>query len=137
VAQAQERLEQLPDGRLRLGLRKPGADGTSALLLQPLDFIARLVAAMLLPRFHVLRFHGLLAPHCALRSLVVPKPKVSAAKVELLPLAVVVPAESRTYRMVQGRCPLELLGGDHFWWTSACWAARSASVWCRRRGARA
>jgi len=72
---AQERLSQLHDGRVRLELKKPWADGTSAFVMEPLDFIARLVAAIPPPRFHMTRFHGVLAPHSALRPLVVPKPK--------------------------------------------------------------
>jgi len=82
---AQERLEQLPDGRLRLQLKRPWADGTSAFVLSPLDFIARLVAAIPPPRFHMTRFHGVLSSHCALRPLVVPKPAplVPVAPVQL------------------------------------------------------
>jgi hypothetical protein len=72
---AQDRLELHRDGRLRLRLKKPWADGTSAFLLEPSDFIARLVAAIPPPRFHMLRFHGVLAPHCTLRPWVVPKAK--------------------------------------------------------------
>jgi hypothetical protein len=43
---------------LRLELKKHWANGTSAFVLQPLDFIARLVAAIPPPRFHMTRFHG-------------------------------------------------------------------------------
>jgi hypothetical protein len=75
---SQERLHELPDARLRLDLKKPWADGTTAFVLQPLDLIARLVAAIPPPRFHMTRFHGVLAPHSALRSLVVPKKKPAA-----------------------------------------------------------
>lgn len=70
---AQERLELLADGRVRLQLKKTWADGTSAFGLQPRDFIARLVAAIPPPRLHMTRFHGVLAPHCTLRPLVVPQ----------------------------------------------------------------
>lgn len=72
---AQERLELLADGRVRLQLKNPWADGTSAVVLTPLDFIARLVAAIPPPRLHMTRFAGVLAPHSALRPLVVPKPE--------------------------------------------------------------
>jgi hypothetical protein len=69
---AQERLTELPDGRLRLELKRAWADGTTAVLLSPDDLIARLCAAVPPPRFHLLRFAGVLAGHSALRSLVVP-----------------------------------------------------------------
>ncbi len=71
---AQERLHELPDGRLQLLLKRPWRDGTTSVVFEPLDFIARLVAAIPPPRAHLLRFHGLLAPHAKLRSLVVPRP---------------------------------------------------------------
>jgi hypothetical protein len=77
---SQERLTELPDGRLRLELKRAWADGTTAVLLSPDDLIARLCAAVPPPRFHLLRFAGVLAGHSALRSLVVPpsKPQVPA-----------------------------------------------------------
>jgi hypothetical protein len=53
-------------------LRKPWSDGTSAFVLSPQDLIARLCAAVPPPRFHLLRFHGVLAAASALRPLVVP-----------------------------------------------------------------
>ncbi|HEX7480721.1 MAG TPA: transposase, partial [Polyangiales bacterium] len=43
---AQERLHELPDGRLQLSLRKAFRDGTTSVVFEPLDFIARLVAAI-------------------------------------------------------------------------------------------
>ena len=71
---AQDRLSRLPDGRLRYTMKKPWSDGTTAVLFEPLDFIARLVALIPPPRFHMLRFVGVLAPHCLVRNKVVPKP---------------------------------------------------------------
>lgn len=44
------------------------------MLLDPLDFIARLVALIPPPRFHLLRYHGVLAAHANARSEVVPGP---------------------------------------------------------------
>jgi hypothetical protein len=71
---ALERLEQLPDGRLKYGLRHPWRDGTTAVILEPLDLIARLAALVPAPRRHQLRYHGTLAPHSAWRQQVVPAP---------------------------------------------------------------
>jgi len=83
---AQDRLQELPDGRLRLQLKKSWADGTTAFVFEPLDFIARLVAAIPPPRFHLTRFHGVLAPHSTLRPLIVPMPTtaVPTAPLQLL-----------------------------------------------------
>ena len=48
----QERLAQDADGRLAYSFRKPWKDGTKGILLEPLDFIARLCAIIPPPRFH-------------------------------------------------------------------------------------
>jgi hypothetical protein len=53
---AQERLQQRSDGKLELTFKKPWRDGTRALVLEPDDLIARLVAAVPPPRFHTLRY---------------------------------------------------------------------------------
>ena len=71
---AQERLTELPDGRLHYEMKKKWRDGTHALSFDVLSFIGRLIALIPPPRFHMLRFHGVLAPHAALRSAVVPRP---------------------------------------------------------------
>lgn len=69
---AQERLALHPDGRVRLGFKAAWKDGTHAVLLDPLDFIARLAALVPPPRFHMVRYHGVLAAHAAVRAEVVP-----------------------------------------------------------------
>jgi hypothetical protein len=69
---AQERLERLEDGRLRLTLKSVWRDGTHALVFEPFDLLARLCAAVPPPRFHMLRYHGVFSAHCALRPHVVP-----------------------------------------------------------------
>jgi hypothetical protein len=75
---AQERLERLQGGRLRFTMKKPWRDGTTALVFEPLDLIARLCAMVPPPWFHMIRFHGLLAPHAKLRAEVVPSPPSDA-----------------------------------------------------------
>src|SRR5690606_27657380 len=69
---AQERLALHPDGRVRLGFKAAWKDGTHAVLRDPLDFIARLAALVPPPRFHMVRYHGVLAAHAAVRAEVVP-----------------------------------------------------------------
>lgn len=70
---AQDRLEQRSDGKLELTFKKPWRDGTRALVLEPDDLIARLVAAVPPPRFHTLRYFGVLSSHSSRRALVVPR----------------------------------------------------------------
>jgi Putative transposase len=48
-------------------------DGSTHLLLDPLELIEKLSVLIPPPRFHLLRFHGLLAPRAQLRSAVVPR----------------------------------------------------------------
>jgi len=69
---AQNRLERRSDGKLELTFKKPWRDGTRALVLEPEDLIARLVAAVPPPRFHTLRYFGVLSSHSSRRALVVP-----------------------------------------------------------------
>ena len=60
---------------VRLTLKTPWADGEKAILLSPMDLIARLAAIVPPPSFHLTRFHGVFAPHSRLRKLVVPTPE--------------------------------------------------------------
>lgn len=73
---ALERLEEHGEGRLRYCFKKPWKDGTDAVLLAPLDLIARLAALVPPPRFHMLRYHGVLAANAKVRAEVVPKKPV-------------------------------------------------------------
>jgi len=69
---AQDRLELHGDGRVRYSFKSAWKDGTCAVLLDPLDLIARLCALIPPPRFHMLRYHGVLAGNATARAEVVP-----------------------------------------------------------------
>ncbi|MFO0613022.1 MAG: transposase [Polyangiaceae bacterium] len=71
---AQDRLTALADGRLRYEMKKPWRDGTYAIVLEPLELLTRLAAMVSPPRFHMIRFHGVVSSHSSLRSRVVPEP---------------------------------------------------------------
>ncbi|WP_106089402.1 transposase [Enhygromyxa salina] len=60
---AQERLELTADRRCRYNFRHAWKNGVHAVLLAPLDLIARLCALIPPPRLHMLRYHGVLAAH--------------------------------------------------------------------------
>jgi hypothetical protein len=70
-----DRLTQLPDGRLSLSLKTPWSDGTEAIVLSPMDLIARLCALVPPPRMHMTRFFGVLCSAHKVRSEVVPTPE--------------------------------------------------------------
>lgn len=71
---ALERLSRDGDGLVVYELKHPFRDGTTHVLFEPLDFIARLAALVPRPRTHLVRFHGLFAPNARHRRLVVPGP---------------------------------------------------------------
>ena len=71
---ATERVLLGPDGLVRVALKKPFSDGTVAIDLDPLSLLCRLAATVPAPRFHTVRYAGVLSSHAKWRSLVVPKP---------------------------------------------------------------
>ena len=70
-----DRLSRLPDGKLLYKMKRRWADGTHSIVFEPMDLLSRLCALIPPPRFHMIRFYGVLAPHGTLRKLVVPVPK--------------------------------------------------------------
>ena len=74
-----ERLSRDGDGLMVYQLKHPFRDGTTHVLFEPLDFLARLAALVPRPRTHLIRFHGLLAPNARHRRLVVPAPTSAPA----------------------------------------------------------
>ncbi len=83
---AQDRLEQHASGKLRYPLKKPWKDGTVALLLEPLDLIARVCALVPPPRQHMVGYHGVLSSHAKLRSEVVPAADASTSPARVVQL---------------------------------------------------
>jgi putative transposase len=58
---AQERLLQRPDGLVRITLKKAYRDGTVAVDMDPLSLRCRLATSVPPPRFHTVRYAGVLA----------------------------------------------------------------------------
>jgi len=69
---AQDRLSVRSDGTLELALKSIWKDGTRAIVFSPEDLVLRLIAAIPPPRFHLLRYFGVLSSHSRLRKEVVP-----------------------------------------------------------------
>jgi hypothetical protein len=69
---AVERLALTSSGQVRYQLKTPFRDGTTHIVLEPLDLMARLAALVPPPRMHLTRFHGVFAPHSQLRAAVTP-----------------------------------------------------------------
>ena len=68
---AEERLKELPDGRIALRLKTPWHDGTTHVVFEPLDFVAKLAALVPRPRKNLVLYHGVLSANAAWRSRVV------------------------------------------------------------------
>jgi hypothetical protein len=69
---AVERLALTSRGQVLYQLKTAYRDGTTHIVLEPLDLMARLAALVPPPRMHLTRFHGVFAPHSQLRSAVTP-----------------------------------------------------------------
>ena len=66
-----ERLSRLADGRVAYRLRKPRKNGTTHLVMTPVQFLARIASIIPPPRFPLQRFSGVLAPNSAWRPAVI------------------------------------------------------------------
>jgi hypothetical protein len=75
-ALASERVQCNAAGQVVLKLKTPWRDGTTHLMMSPLEFMQRLAALVPRPRLHLIRFHGVLAPNAKLRAQVVPQEPV-------------------------------------------------------------
>lgn len=68
-----ERVQLNAAGQVELKLKTPWRDGTTRLIMSPLELMQRLAALVPRPRLHLIRFHGVLAPNAKLRALFVPQ----------------------------------------------------------------
>ena len=69
---ATERMALTSCGQVRYQLKTPYRDGTTHLVIEPLDLMARLAALVPPPRMHLTRYHGVFAPRSKLRAAVTP-----------------------------------------------------------------
>jgi hypothetical protein len=71
-AVSEKRLSLTPSGNIRYQLKTPYSDGTTHVIFEPLDFIAKLAALVPKPRVNLTRFHGVFAPNSKSRVDVTP-----------------------------------------------------------------
>jgi hypothetical protein len=67
---AYERIEQRPEGLVRIALKRAFADGTLAVEMDPLSLLCRLATSVPPPRFHTVKYAGVLAPASTWRACV-------------------------------------------------------------------
>lgn len=70
---ATKRLSVDDHGRVVYRYKRPFRDGSTHVVLEPLDFIARLAALVPRPRLNLTRFHGIFAPNSRHRHKIVPR----------------------------------------------------------------
>ena len=70
-----ERLAEDAHGDLVYTFTRPWSDGTTGITLSPLELLENLAALVPLPRVHLVRYGGCLAPHSGLRSTITPTPR--------------------------------------------------------------
>jgi hypothetical protein len=70
-----ERLAQDANGDLLSTFTHPWSDGTTGIRLSPVELLEKLAALVPLPRVHLVRYGGCLAPHSHLRGAIIPTPR--------------------------------------------------------------
>lgn len=71
-AVSEKRLALTANGQVRYELKTPYRNGTTHVIFEPLDFIAKLAALVPKPRVNLTRFHGVFAPNSKHRVQVTP-----------------------------------------------------------------
>ena len=79
---ANERLAFNQAGQVVLTLKTPYRDGTTHIVMEPLEFMQRLAALVPRPRLHLIRFHGVLAPNAKLRPAIIPSRDANPAALD-------------------------------------------------------
>ena len=62
----------MSNGKFRYQLKTLYRDGTTHVIFEPLDFMARLAALVPKPRVNLTRLHGVFAPNSMHRALITP-----------------------------------------------------------------
>src|SRR5262249_48463259 len=70
-----ERLQAAANGDLVYTFTHPWSDGTMGIRLSPVELLEKLAALVPLPRVHLVRYGGCLAPHSHLRGTIIPTPR--------------------------------------------------------------
>jgi hypothetical protein len=83
------------NGRVRYELKTPWCNGTTHVVFEPLDFIARLAALVPKSRVNLTRFHGVFAPNSKYRAKVTPAKRGKREKCRSIHGVDQTPAEKR------------------------------------------
>jgi len=75
-------LSVLSNGNIRYQLKTPYRDGTTHVIFEPLDFIAKLAALIPKPRVNLTRYYGVFAPNNKWRAQVTPAKRGKIKKLQ-------------------------------------------------------
>jgi hypothetical protein len=81
---AQERIEPQKDGLITISLKRAYADGTVAVVMDPLSLLCRLAMSVPPARYHTVKYAGVIAPASKWRSQIAPAPPETDLTVETL-----------------------------------------------------
>ncbi len=128
---AQERLHLTHDGQVRLGLRHPWRDGTTALVFDPVEFLGRLAVLVPRPRINLLLYYGVLGPRAAWRAEVVPRQTTSGGGEAALTEPATEPAREpdpaeMARRQARAQCWASLMAPSGL----MCWRAPGVAAAC-------
>jgi hypothetical protein len=84
-AVSRERLTHDANGDLVYIFTHPWSDGTTGMRLSPVELLEKLAALVPLPRVHLVRYGGCLAPHSHLRHAIMPTPRQQGIDEEEMP----------------------------------------------------
>lgn len=70
---AHRRIEHRPEGLVSIALKRAFADGTLAVEMDPLSLLCRLATSVPPPRFHTVKYAGVLAPASTWRARIKPQ----------------------------------------------------------------
>src|SRR5215470_18996470 len=106
-----ERLTQDANGDLVYTFTHPWSDGTTGIRLSPLELVEKLAALVPLPRMHLVRDSGCLAPHSHLRGAIIPTPRQQGREDEAAtdtgsPRWSWARLLKRVFALAMARCPL-------------------------------
>ena len=93
---AEQRLSLASNGSVVVALKTPYDDGTSHVVLSPMEFMGHLIALVPKPRVNLTRFHGVFSPNSKLREFVVPTKPVDETETPKK-------SESKVYSMTRAR----------------------------------
>jgi hypothetical protein len=113
---AADRVERLDDDHVRITLKRAWSDGTTALVLSPLELCEKLAAIVPPPRSNQIVYHGVLAGNAAWRKEVVPPPPKTPRRPKL------------------ARTPKPVGPDDPLGWADLLWRVFAVDGWLCRCG---